>query len=61
MKPVDNVHPTVPANWVRRVESKRRPKDQGQQKPGQDEQARDQKPPPGPGPDGHTHHIDELA
>lgn len=61
MKPVDHVNPMVPANWVRRVEDKRRPKDQKQQGPGQDQESRDPNPPPGPDPDGRTHHIDELA
>ena len=57
MKPVDHVMPTVPSNWVRRVEDRRRergPKKERQQNP-------DQKQPPGPGPDGRTHIIDDLA
>ena len=60
MKPVDHVNPTAPANWVRRVEDKRRrPDPKKQQKPGQD-QPHD-KHPPGTDPDGRTHIIDELA
>ncbi|MDP2324398.1 MAG: hypothetical protein Q8N51_10255 [Gammaproteobacteria bacterium] len=57
MKPVDHITPTVPSNWVRRVEERRRKRDpeKGPQ------QNRDQKQPPGPGPDGRTHIIDELA
>lgn len=57
MKPVDHVMPTVPSNWVRRVEDRRRKRDpeKGRQ------QERDQKPPSGSGPDGRTHIIDELA
>ena len=61
MKPVDHVNPTVPANWVRRVEDKRRRSDPKQRNPGQDQQTRDQKHPPGQDPDGRTHIIDELA
>lgn len=61
MKPVDHVNPTVPANWVRRVEDRRRRSDPKQQKPGQDQQPHDQKHPPGTDPDGRTHIIDELA
>ena len=61
MKPVDQVNPTVPANWVRRVEDKRRRSDPKQRQPGQDPQARDQKQPPGHDPDGRTHIIDDLA
>ena len=57
MKPVDHVMPTVPSNWVRRVEERRRKRDpeKGRQ------QNRDKKQPPGPDPDGRTHIIDELA
>jgi hypothetical protein len=57
MKPVDHVMPTVPSNWVRRVEERRRKRDpeKGRQ------QNHDQKQPPGPDPDGRTHIIDELA
>jgi len=58
MKPVDHVNPTVPSNWVRRVEDKRRPQDRKQQ---HQEQDRDQKQPPGQDPDGRTHIIDDLA
>ena len=61
MKPVDHVNPAVAANWVRRVEDKRRPKDPKQRHHGQDQQTRDQKHPPGQDPDGRTHIIDELA
>lgn len=61
MKPVDHVNPTVPSNWVRRVEEKRRRGDQKQRNPEKDPQSRDQKRPPGPDPDGRTHIIDELA
>ena len=61
MKPVDHVNPTVPANWLRRVEDRRRPKDPKQQKPGQDQQPGNQKHPPGTDPDGRTHIIDDLA
>ncbi len=60
MKPVDHVSPTVPANWVRRVEDKRRPQERKQRNPAQ-EQNRDQKHPPGHDPDDRTHIIDELA
>jgi hypothetical protein len=60
MKPVDHVNPTVPANWVRRVEDKRRPQERKQRKPGQ-EQNQDKKHPPGHDPDDRTHIIDELA
>lgn len=59
MKPVDHVNPTVPSNWVRRVEDKRRPQDRKQR--GQEQQDRDQKQPPGHDPDGRTHIIDDLA
>ena len=59
MKPVDHVNPTVPSNWVRRVEDKRRPQDRKQR--GQEQQDRDQKQPPGQDPDGRTHLIDDLA
>jgi len=61
MKPMDHVNPALPANWVRRVEDKRRPRDPKQRNPGQDPQPRDQKQPPGSDPDGRTHIIDELA
>lgn len=61
MKPVDHVNPAVPANWVRRVEEKRRPKDQKKQQPARQPPARDQQHPPGQDPDGRTHIIDELA
>jgi len=57
MKPVDQVNPIVPSNWVRRTGDQRRERDP---KKGQ-EQHRDQKQPPGHGPDGRTHIIDELA
>lgn len=57
MKPVDHVTPTLPSNWVRRVEDRRRKRDpeEGRQ------ENQDQKKPPGPDPDGRTHIIDELA
>jgi hypothetical protein len=61
MKPVDHVNPMVPANWVRRVEEKRRRSDPKQRNPGKDQQTGDQKHPPGQDPDGRTHIIDELA
>jgi hypothetical protein len=61
MKPVDHVNPTVPSNWVRRVEEKRRPRDQKRRQPDEDPQNRNQKHPPGPDPDGRTHIIDDLA
>lgn len=61
MKPVDHVMPTVPANWVRRVDEKRRPKDPKQRHPGHDQPGHHPKQPPGPDPDGRTHTIDELA
>ena len=57
MKPVDHVMPTVPSNWVRRAEDKRRKRD-----PRKDpQQNSDQKHPPGQDPDGRTHIIDELV
>ncbi len=61
MKPVDHVNPAAPANWVRRVEDKRRPQDRKQRNPEQEQRNRDQKHPPGHDPDDRTHIIDELA
>lgn len=65
MKPVDHVNPTVPANWVRRIEDRKRRKDpkgrDGRPDPGKDRDGRDPKDPPGHDPGGRTHIIDELA
>lgn len=59
MSPLDPVHPTVPSNWVRRVEEKNRRR----QDPHGREQKKDRDPknPPGHDPDGRTHIIDDLA
>lgn len=65
MKPVDHVNPTAPANWVRRIEDRKRRKDPnahgGNPDPGKGGEDRDQKRRPGQDPDGRTHLIDELA
>jgi len=66
MKPVDHVNPTVPSNWVRRGEDKRRRQDPKRPQTGSDDRsgaqpATEHKHPPGPDPDGRTHLIDELA
>ncbi|GMW06324.1 MAG: hypothetical protein QY320_05705 [Gammaproteobacteria bacterium] len=60
MTPIDQVKPTLPGNWPRRVENRnkrdgggkppRAPKDQNS--PGKD---------PGEWPDGREHVVDELA
>lgn len=60
MKPVDHVMPTVPSNWVRRVEDRRRRPDPRRQDE-KDQAGNGRKQPPGQDPDGSTHHIDELA
>jgi hypothetical protein len=60
MKPVDHVNPTVPSNWVRRVEDRKRRRDPRRQ-PGHQNPAPADRPPPGREPDGRTRHIDDLA
>ncbi len=60
MKPVDHVTPTIPSNWVRRVEDRRRRPDPRRQDD-KDKTGNDRKQTPGQDPDGSTHHIDELA
>jgi hypothetical protein len=57
MKPVDHVTPTVPSNWVRRAEERRRKRNPEKGQPQHDEH----KKPPGQDPDGRTHIIDDLA
>lgn len=62
MTPLDPVNPTVPGNWVRRVDEKRRPKDPHGRKPEKGpQQTSEPKHPPGHDPDGRTHIIDDLA
>lgn len=66
MKPVDHVNPTVPSNWVRRVEERRRRQDPrhspGQGQPGQGQNApADRNTDRRDDPDGHAHLIDELV
>ncbi|MEZ5565110.1 MAG: hypothetical protein R3F24_06140 [Gammaproteobacteria bacterium] len=64
MKPVDHVTPTVPSNWVRRVDDRRRKKDPEQGKDRSPRQSPKEQPPGDssrPDTDGRTHHIDDLA
>jgi hypothetical protein len=57
MKPIDTVKPTVPSNWLRRVEDRKRRQQPEQSR--DDDSKRNQ--PPDNDPDGRTHIIDELA
>lgn len=62
MKPVDHVTPTLPANWVRRPDDRRRKKDpQGREKPPGRTSDDAPRHPPVPDADGRTHIIDDLA